>query len=278
MVRASLSVGEDSLKILAVADLHYSLQQFDWLLQAAPSYDLVVIAGDLLDTNSSVDLGTQVVVVTTYLKRIRALTGIVVCSGNHDLDAPNALGEMHASWTRRIRGLGVPTDGDTIDIDGTAVTCCPWWDGQETLKSVGAQLRLAAAPRPARWIWVYHAPPPDSPISWNGRRYYGDQALLGWIAEYQPDIVISGHVHEAPFSRGGSWVDRLGSTWLFNAGHQIGPVPTTIAIDTDANEAAWFSLEGAESVDLGAPLVRPIGPLMAMPAWMPSPARGADPI
>ena len=49
---------------------------------------------------------------------------------------------------------------------------------------------------------------------------------------------------------------------------EIGAVPTTIAIDTVAREAAWFSLEGAESVSLAQPLVRPIPQLTQMPAWM----------
>ena len=53
-----------------------------------------------------------------------------------------------------------------------------------------------------------------------------------------------------------------------NGGKQIGPMPTTIAIDTELMEAAWFSLDGAESVKLNAPLTRPIPQLTAMPEWM----------
>src|SRR5690606_15407107 len=114
---------------------------------------------------------------------------------------------------------------DTVTVADVTVTLCPWWDGPETLKAVGAQLDAAAATRSGPWIWVYHAPPPDSPVSWNGRRHYGDAALNGWIAKYRPDFVFSGHVHEAPFARDGSWVDRIGDTWVFNAGRQIGPIP-----------------------------------------------------
>ncbi len=258
------------VKILVVADIHYSLPQFDWLLQTAPGYDVVIIAGDLLDTNSSVDLSTQIVVVLKYLKRLRIGSQVVVCSGNHDLDAPNNVGEMHASWARSLRELSIPTDGDTVSIGDLTVTCCPWWDGPATLKQVGEQLAEAAKARRGTWIWVYHAPPPDSPVSWNGRRHFGDVALNGWIAQFRPDIVFSGHVHEAPFARDGSWVDRVGGTWLFNAGQQIGAVPTTISLDTVAGEAAWFSLEGGEAVRLDDPLRRPVTPLTAMPAWMPS--------
>jgi Icc-related predicted phosphoesterase len=263
--------GERLLKILIVADFHYALPQFDWLLEAAPAYDLVILAGDLLDTNSLVDAGTQIVVVLKYLKRLRQITKILVCSGNHDIDAVGPDGEKHASWMNAVKRMAIAGDGDTLFVGDTMVTICPWWDGPLTQKAIGAQLEAASLLRSGPWLWVYHAPPLDSPISWSGQRYYGDAALLGWIAQYAPDFVVSGHVHEAPFARNGSWADRIGDTWLFNAGRQIGPVPTTVVIDTEAGEAAWFSLEGAESVKLDVPLSRPIPPLTAMPEWMDKP-------
>ena len=37
------------MRCLVVADLHYSLPQFDWLLAAAPEFDVVIFAGDALD-------------------------------------------------------------------------------------------------------------------------------------------------------------------------------------------------------------------------------------
>ena len=71
------------MKILLVADIHYGLRQFDWLVQAAPNFDAVVIAGDLLDVAGHADLDTQIVVVSQYLERLRGLTHVLVCSGNH---------------------------------------------------------------------------------------------------------------------------------------------------------------------------------------------------
>jgi Icc-related predicted phosphoesterase len=40
------------MKMLFVADLHYTLKQLDWLVANAGDYDLVVIGGDLLDLGS----------------------------------------------------------------------------------------------------------------------------------------------------------------------------------------------------------------------------------
>ena len=50
------------MRCLVVADLHYSLPQFDWLLSAAPQFDLVIFAGDALDLGSAVDFRAQIVV------------------------------------------------------------------------------------------------------------------------------------------------------------------------------------------------------------------------
>ena len=66
------------MKILLVADLHYSLPQLDWVVKVAADYDLVIIAGDLLDITSSVDPGAQIVVVLAYLKRIRSRARLLV--------------------------------------------------------------------------------------------------------------------------------------------------------------------------------------------------------
>jgi Icc-related predicted phosphoesterase len=69
---------------------------------------------------------------------------------------------------------------------------------------------------------VHHAPPAQSPTSWGGNRYFGDVELREWIERYQPNIVLSGHVHQSPFVKEGSWVDRIGETWVFNAGQHAG--------------------------------------------------------
>ena len=86
-------------------------------------------------------------------------------------------------------------------------------------------MREAAAARLQRWIWVHHAPPANSPTSWGGKRFFGDVELVQWIQSYQPSMVISGHVHQSPFIPDGSWFDRLGGTWVFNAGLQAGRPP-----------------------------------------------------
>ena len=237
----------------------------------------MVIAGDHLDISGQLAGNVQILVILKYLRRLAARTRVIASSGNHDLDRRDPDGEKVASWMAKVSRLGIPTDGDTVEIGDALVTICPWWDGPRMKAAVQAQLERDAA-RPKRsWIWIYHAPPEGSATSWSGQRFYGDTELVTWIETYQPDMVMCGHIHEAPFKRGGSWVDRIGATWVFNCGQQIGPTPTHIVIDTEAREAAWFSLAGNELVRLDAPLVRPVPELTALPAWLAAPSRNPDP-
>jgi Icc-related predicted phosphoesterase len=235
------------MRILLVSDLHYTLKQLDWVISVADGYDLVVVAGDHLDIGSAVEPDAQIAVVLEYFSRIAAKTRVVACSGNHDLNARNDLDERAARWLDAARERGVGVDGMRLSLAGATVTVCPWWDGPRTRDVVDRQLADDAAAREDRpWIWIYHAPPDQSPTSWTGKRHYGDEDLVAWIERHHPDFVLCGHVHQSPFSSSGAWIDRIGSTLVFNAGRQIGPVPTRIDLDTEAECARWFSLAGDE--------------------------------
>lgn len=239
------------MRMLFVADLHYTLRQFDWLVAHAPQFDPVIIGGDLLDLSSALDLDVQIVVVGKYLERLRQLTRVVVSSGNHDGDGHDEHAESVARWIRDSRGPQLHVDGDAVELEGTLVTVCPWWDGPVSRARLEAQLARDAARPKARWVWVHHAPPAGSPVCWAGKKAIGDDHLAAWIREYQPDLVLSGHIHNAPFYPQGSWIDRLGRTWVFNPGRQPGPEPTHLAVDLEAMTVEWVSVEGPVRRELG---------------------------
>ena len=133
------------MRCLVVADLHYSLPQFDWLLAAAPQFDLVIFAGDALDIGSIVDFRAQIVVVKKYLTLLSGMTRVILCSGNHDLDERSAEGEKISRWIGEVRELGIACDGDSLTIGDTLFTVCPWWDGPLVKQRLESQLRDAAA-------------------------------------------------------------------------------------------------------------------------------------
>lgn len=266
------------MRCLVVADLHYSLPQFDWLLAAAPEFDVVIFAGDALDIGSFVDFRAQILVVKKYLSLLSGLTRVILCSGNHDLDERSAEGEKIARWVGDIRELGIACDGDSLTVGDVRFTVCPWWDGPLVKSRIEAQLRDAARERAERWVWVHHAPPANSPTSWGGKRFFGDVELVQWIAQYQPSMVISGHVHQSPFIPDGSWFDRLGTTWVFNAGLQHGRPPVYIVLDLDEGAAFWLAAGEAQCIDLRAPLARPAAPIEIAPPWLASLGQIADPL
>jgi len=133
------------MRLLLVADLHYSLPQFDWVLDMAPDFDVVVMAGDHLDLGSIVDGRAQSVVVRKYFSRLRAKTRLVTCSGNHDLDSTNEAGEKTARWLTAPHTDGVPSDGESFELGGILFTVCPWWDGPVVRAGIGEQLAEAAS-------------------------------------------------------------------------------------------------------------------------------------
>jgi Icc-related predicted phosphoesterase len=234
------------VRILHVSDLHYRLRQLDWLLGAARSFDAVAIAGDLLDVRSPVALDVQAVAVTAALRALAGETALFAASGNHDLDGRDAAGEKAARWMVPLTTWGVHADNTSTPLGDDLVTVCPWWDGPQARAALDRVLAAAATRPRRRWIWVHHAPPAGSPLAWDGHRAWGDDVLSGWIARYAPDLVLTGHVHQAPFTDGGGWADRVGATWVFYAGQQAGHV----VVDLGAGTAVWTSAEGQSEVDL----------------------------
>lgn len=238
------------MRLLFVSDLHYSLKQFDWLKEHARGFDAVVIGGDLLDLGASLDADVQITIVEKYLRLMHETTPLAITSGNHDGDSRNAADESIAGWMQELRAEGLYVDGDSFNVGDTRITLCPWWDGQMSRDEIAAQLKLEASRVNGRWIWIHHSPPTGAKTSWTGRKFIGDEFLRGWIDHYQPDMVLSGHIHNSPFYAEGSWIDQIGKTWVLNPGRQIGPQPSSITIDLAAWTAEWESIEERSRRDL----------------------------
>jgi Icc-related predicted phosphoesterase len=239
------------MRLLYVSDLHYTLKQFDWLLARAGEFDATVIGGDLLDLASALDQDVQIAIVEKYFNRLRKKGRLVVSSGNHDGDSRNEADESVADWLQHCRTPGMHVDGDGFDFGDWRVSVCPWWDGETSRAELERFLeKEAETAKGHHWLWVHHAPPTGAKTCWTGKKFAGDEALKGWIDRFRPQIVLSGHIHNSPFYEAGSWIDRIGETWVFNPGKQIGPQPTTIALDLEAMTAEWTSLTGTSVRDL----------------------------
>ena len=240
-------MSEINMKILIASDLHYRLKQFDWITSRAPEYDAVILAGDLLDISSHLDLNMQIVVIKQYLQKISRVTKLMVCSGNHDGNEKNSNNEFIAPWLQEVRDTNLFVDGDNFSFGNNTFTIFPWWDGDVTRQELAEQIKTASEGKGDNWIWIYHAPPDESSTCWVGNRFIGDVELNRWIEQYSPAVVICGHIHESPFKKDGSWIDRINQTWILNAGNNIGDVPAHINLDLESKHAEWVSLAGIES-------------------------------
>lgn len=238
------------MRYLVASDLHYALQQLDWITNQAGDFDAVVLAGDLLDAGGRADIQAQIALFVAYLRQLAGTVPVIANSGNHDLTARRSDGEKAATWMADI-GPTVTTDGEHAVVGPDLVSACAWWEGDHTRGELEAQLeRDAAKERDGLWIWAYHSPPDASPTAWGGARHYGDDVLNALVERFMPDLVLTGHVHDAPFRPEGSWHDRIGATLVLNAGRQPGPVPAHIIVDTGERTADWWSFEAQGTITL----------------------------
>jgi len=245
------------MRILITSDLHFNRQQLAGLARLAAGFDLVVIAGDLLDLAGHRPIPEQIAEVQAGLATLRAVGPVVVGSGNHDADGQLPDGESYAVWVEALATLRCTADGAGCAIGPDRLTVCPWWNGAGIRERMLALLERERALAVGRWLWVHHAPPRGSRIAWTRRGNAGDPYLTKLIGAYAPAVVICGHIHEAPFHAEGGWCERIGTTWVLNAGRQPGELPATIALDLARGTAEYRNLEGVQTVDLGWPARQP---------------------
>ena len=135
------------MRILLTSDLHYRLRQYDWLIGAAAGFDATVIAGDHIDAFLPVPGAVQIAALSASFAAVAQKSRLLVCSGNHDLNAWNDKGEKRADWLDAVRSAALAVDGDTVYIGDTLFTVCPWWDGPHTRVGIERMLETASRQR-----------------------------------------------------------------------------------------------------------------------------------
>ncbi len=242
-------------RILAVSDLHANWLWYGWVARHAARFDLICFGGDLCDIfTTRLGLAEQRRLI---LRRLVALAGegrlVAVAEGNHDAVQPG--------WLRPDRAMAsVMWPGYSGEVKAGArsllVTVCPDTAFDErggakrevvALMESGAELRDRMG---LPWLVLHHEPTTQTPICWGAE---GSTELAALVRRHQPDLVICGHIHEAPFARefGGRWHHRIGKSLLVNAGQCRGkPWPCHLII---AGESVLWRAPGypKESVQIG---------------------------
>jgi len=105
----------------------------------------------------------------------------------------------------------VSTLDGLLDIDEQE-----WYASHPTIEDDLEQ--LARMSEPKRTIYVLHDPPCDTNLDllYNGQ-HIGSMAVRRFIERYQPPLILSGHIHEAP-RVSGKITGRIGETLCVNPG------------------------------------------------------------
>ena len=136
------------------------LHWFRWLIERAPNYDLVCIAGDLLDMFKSETRMEQAREVTKLIRQLADLVPVAVCSGNHD-NAGRLVSHDRAPVYEWFIDLGshpnIITDG-TRKLENLIVTAIPYhcsWQEKSIWLDRGSTIRRQTG---IPWIVLHHVP------------------------------------------------------------------------------------------------------------------------
>jgi len=97
------------MTILHLSDLHFNRRWFNWLRHNAPTHDLLVLAGDLLNHADATPLSDQIKWVSDWIRDYPK--PISVCSGPHDLEWNHSVARWTpADWLREFTNFKVTVD------------------------------------------------------------------------------------------------------------------------------------------------------------------------
>ena len=226
------------MKILITADLHLRNKWFAWLLAQAPYFDLIAIAGDLLDMFSSTPRLDQTRDVSRWLRELSKITRVAVCSGNHDI-AGRQITKDRAPVYEWLARLGdsprICTDGSTHLLEEILVTELPYHCSEEQ-KSIwldrGISIRRS---RGTPWFVLHHVPP----IAYPGSTQEESEAAK-LLIRYQPDYFVSAHSHQFPYFDGHRWAMNVGTVTVLFPGQLLSAdTPNHILVDTATRRMSW---------------------------------------
>ena len=194
------------MKIISFGDVHMATRNLARMGAVMRDTDLVIVSGDLTNFGGSADAAKVIDDVRGVCRRVLALPG--------NLD--------QAGVIPYLEGEGIALHGRGVVIDGIGIFGCggsnltPFNTPTELSEDEIYQtlMRGYAEVRDVRpLLMVCHTPPFETRCDRiAGGRAVGSTAARRFIQEFQPDLCISGHIHES------AGVDTIGPTTIVNAG------------------------------------------------------------
>ncbi len=212
------------MKILAVADIHGDLKKLYTLIENLEEKpDAIIVAGDLTP------FGPKTLVTKIKSALDKTAPYVFMIPGNED---PKDVRE-------EMKKLKIDMHNKSKKIKDTTLI---GFEGAQWLES-GNQVFINYAPvheilkkTKGKTILVTHVPPFDTKadILWTGS-HVGSPFLRSLVEDYQPDMVICGHIHES------RCIDTVGKTKIVNTGALTDGYAAWI--DTENFDVSFFKIK-----------------------------------
>lgn len=226
------------MRILLTADIHYNSNWFAWLSEQALNFDLIAIAGDLLNIFVDIDLAAQIVLAQAHCRRIAENTHLVISSGNHDATGDVVLPPSAPAyqWLVELSSVkNVTPDGQTEIVRDLVVSTIPYGSIPITSSPLFESGHRLRAETGKKWLVIHHEPP-----ALNNIETGESNGLRKLLEEYKPNYCVSGHIHNQPYELGGRWAHLIGETILFTPGQiPYAPWPNHIELNLATGKAYW---------------------------------------
>jgi len=218
------------MKLIQVADLHGHEGHYRWLAaeMRRTRYDVLVIAGDLLNLAQYPKLRDQLRLIRTIVRNLPPELVVLICSGNHDMLVGDRFLE-EAQWLRELQRPNVYIDGDSVTLASRTFECVAW----------------GRVPEGEPDFIICHSPPAGACTALSPNGDFGDPEITNHLLLHTAanGIVLCGHVHRAA-----SWHDLRSRFRSLNPCQNLKALePSNIVIDVEAGTAT----RKAQTVSLG---------------------------
>ena len=191
--------------IIALADIHGSLNYLDGIADDISRADMVLVAGDITNFGGRGQAEKVICALQQYG------TPVFVVPGNCDIpDVDKYLREEEISLNCNL----VNASGFNLVGIGGSLPCqrhTPNESGEEDFAVCLEHLKEMIGSRD-KVIFVCHHPAKDTVVDFTGDSHAGSISVRKFIESNQPILALSGHIHDAP------GVDHIGKTTLVNPG------------------------------------------------------------
>lgn len=194
------------MKIVSFGDVHMAIGHMTKIAAELATADLLILSGDLTNFGGRNDAAKVLTAARSYCPAVLALPG--------NLDRPDVIDFLRTEQvslhgeSRKIDHLGI------FGCGGSNVTPfhTPLEYQDHELGAVLAQAYAEVVDAPVQ-LMVCHTPPYATRLDRLATGTpVGSQSVRDFIARHQPQVCISGHIHESP------GIDMIGRTTILNAG------------------------------------------------------------